>query len=169
MTNSITIKTIPSCIVYRAEYDLKSISDFFNMDTGDNMLYDLQYMMESENPGVIVPELGEDYNFFQLPMEENPDGTKHIVYRDMTIGMGVDSSCGAYRFETIPEITAASIFHLGPYETVESAFAYVMDWIFKNGYIAAGPGRCSAIHGPWDRDNPEDYVNEIQVPITKED
>ncbi|MDD6190547.1 MAG: GyrI-like domain-containing protein [Firmicutes bacterium] len=169
MTKGITIKTIPSCTVYRAEYDFRSISDFFNMETGENILYDLQYMMEADNPDVKVPELGEDYNFFQLPLRKNPDGTKHIIYRDMTIGKGMDSRIGAYRFEIIPEITAATLMHRGPFETVEAAFASVVDWISANGYVVAGPGRCSAIHGPWDRDNPEDFLNEIQVPIKKED
>lgn len=169
MTGNITIKTIPSCTVYRAEYDMESIDEFFNMETGENILYDLQMAMEAANPHVTVPELGEDYNFFQLPLGKNPDGTRHIIYRDMTIGRGRDSEDGAYVFETLPEITAAVMPHEGPYETVEEAFAQVLEWIEGNGYIAAGPGRCSAIHGPWDRDNPEKFLNEIQVPVKKED
>ncbi|MGN0702024.1 MAG: GyrI-like domain-containing protein [Lentihominibacter sp.] len=169
MTDFIEIKTIPSCTVYRAEYDLNSISDFFNTETGENMLYDLQYMVEADNPDVKVPELGEDYNFFQLPLGQNSDGTKHIIYRDMTIGEGRNSKIGAYIFENIPEITAAAVMHYGPFETVEDAFAEVLDWITSKGYAVDGPGRCSAIHGPWDRENPEEYLNEIQVPIKKED
>ncbi len=169
MYNSISITVIPSCTVYRAEYDLMSIDDFFNMETGENILYDLQLLVESENPEVSVPELGEDYNFFQLPMRENSDGTKHIIYRDMTIGMGNDSPTGAYFFETVPEVTAAVMLHRGPFESVDDAFAKVSDWISANEYVIAGLGRCSTVHGPWDRDNPEEFVNEIQIPVQKEE
>lgn len=169
MTGEIRIRTIPSCTVYRAEYDLWSISDFFDMETGENILYELQHLMEAANPQVTVPELGEDYNFFQLPMGDNPDGTKHIIYRDMTIGRGKDSEDGAYVFETVPEITAATMLHEGPYQTVTEAFARVLDWIEAKGFTVAGPGRCSAIHGPWDRSRPAEFLNEIQVPVKKED
>ena len=165
MSHNISIRKISACTVYRAEYDINGVEDFFNMDTGQNILYDLQYLMESENPDVIVPELGEDYNYFELPMKENPDGTRHIIYWDMTIGKGQDSPSGAYAFENAPEITAAVLVHKGSYDSIDTAFASVYDWIEKNGYTVDGPGRCSAIHGPWDRDDPEEFVNEIQVPV----
>lgn len=165
MSHNISIRKISACTVYRAEYDINGVEDFFNMDTGENMLYDLQYLMEAENPNVIVPELGDDYNYFEYPMEENQDGTRHIIYRDMTIGRGHDSPSGAYVFESAPEICAAVLLHKGPFNSIGTAFASVYDWIEKNGYTVDGPGRCSAIHGPWDRDDPEEFVNEIQVPV----
>lgn len=169
MENRITIKTIPAHFVYRAEYDQKSIMDFFDMETDENILYDLQELMESENPEVKVPDDGTDYNYWQLPLHENPDGTKHIIYRDMVDRMGQDSPSGAYVFEEVPEATVAELIHTGSYETVEKVYYRVIDWAEQNGYSVAGPGRCSAVNGPWDRDDPEEFVNEIQVPVIKEE
>jgi hypothetical protein len=49
-------------------------NSFFDFETGKNILYDLQYLMQNENPDVIVPEVNKgDYNFFEYPLEENPD------------------------------------------------------------------------------------------------
>ena len=43
--SDITIRKIPSCIVYTAEYDVPGVDSFFDEETGDNALYDLQYLM----------------------------------------------------------------------------------------------------------------------------
>ena len=65
----VTIRKIPAHIVYRAEYDVNSLMDFFNPETDENELYDLQLEMEADNPGVTVPEIGEDYNSDETPTE----------------------------------------------------------------------------------------------------
>lgn len=163
----VEIRTIPAHVVYRAEYDVKGVDDFFDPETDRNILYDLQYLMEDENPDVHVPEDGEDYNYFEYPYPENPDGTVHIVYRDMVDVMGKDNADGAYAFEQVPEIEAAVLYHVGRFDSVGDGFARVYDWIEANGYEIAGPGRVSAIHGPWDRENPDEYANECQVPVRK--
>ena len=139
--------------------------DFFNPETDENELYDLQLEMEADNPGVTVPEIGEDYNYFGYPVRRNADGTMHVVYSDLVDKMGSDSPSGSYRFFEVPEVTAACYMHQGPFDSFEEGFAVVMDWLKANGYGTEGKGRLSAIHGPWDRDNEADYVNECQIII----
>lgn len=161
----ITVKKIPSHVVYKAEYDIRGISDFFNLETGENYLYDLQYLMEAENPAVNVPDFDNDYNYFEYPYGRNGDGTIHVVYRDMVDRMGRDNAKGSYVFEEMPEIKAAVLEHTGSFDSVGEGFEKVYEWIRENGYEIAGKGRISAIHGPWDRDNENEYVNECQVPV----
>lgn len=161
----ITLKTIPAHVVYKAEYDIRGISDFFNLETGENFLYDLQYLMEAENRDVNVPDFDNDYNYFEYPYGSNGNGTIHVVYRDMVDKMGKDNAKGAYVFEQMPEIQAAVIAHTGPFDTVDRGFRKLYAWIRENGYEIAGKGRISAIHGPWDRENANEYVSECQVPV----
>ena len=163
--NEIRIRRIPSCIVYTAEYDVNSVEDFFDPETGDNLLYDLQYQMEAENPDVHVPDIPDDYNFMYYPSRMNPDGTMHIVYCDMVDKKGVDSPTGAYRFVEIPEIEAACLMHQGNNDSIPEGYARLEGWIRDNGYEICGDGRTSAIHGPWDREDPDEYVNELQIPV----
>ena len=161
----ITIRKIPAHIVYTAEYDIRSFMDFFDPETDANKLYDLQLEMEADNPDVMVPEIGEDYNYFEFPIRRSDDGTMHVVYRDMVDRMGKDSPSGSYQFKEMPAVTAACYLHKGPFDTFEDGFAAVLDWIRKNGYQTDGTGRLSAIHGPWDREREEEYANECQIII----
>ena len=161
----VEIRTIPAHIVYRAEYDVNSFMDFFNPETEENQLYDLQLEMEADNPGVTVPEIGEDYNYFDYPVARNGDGSMHVVYNDMVDVKGADSEAGSYRFFEVPEVTAACYMHKGPFDSFEEGFAVVLDWLKANGYETEGKGRLSAINGPWDRDSEDEYVNECQIII----
>ena len=161
----ITVKKIPAHTVYRAEYDVSSFMDFFDSETDGNILYDLQFEMEEDNPNVNVPEMGDDYNYFDYPVKGNADGTMHVVYNDMVDKAGKDSPKGSYRFASVPEVTAVCMEQKGPLDTFEEGFQNVLEWIRANGYETEGKGRISAIHGPWDRDNEDDYVNECQIII----
>lgn len=163
----IKIQTIPACVAYSAEYDVPGVGSFFNPETDENILYDLQYEMEADNPDVHVPDMGDDYNFFEYPMEDNGDGTVHIRYFDMVDVKGTDSKTGSYRFCDVPEIEAATMMHKGRFDTFDEGFAILYNWIDANGYKIAGKARVSAINGPWDTKNPDDYVNELQVPVIK--
>ena len=42
-----------------------------------------------------------------------------------------------------------------------------MDWIEANGYEIIGPNREVYVRGPEEQIAPEEYVTEIQFPVTK--
>ena len=74
--------------------------------------------------------------------------------------------------ELPPEMTFDESFFMicstkGYYDTFDKGFAILYNWIDANGYKIAGKARISAINGPWDTKNPDDYVNELQVPVIK--
>lgn len=165
--NKIVIKEIPAHVAYCAQYDVSGMQDLVSVDGSKNVFYELQALMEAENPDVIVPEIGDDYNYVEYPFKENPDGTCRIVYYDKVDKMGTDNSDGAYKFVQKPEETVVSLDHIGKFETIHESFAKIYQWIEENGFTITGTGRSCAIHGPWDREHESDFVNECQVPICK--
>lgn len=69
-------------------------------------------------------------------------------------------------YKKIPEIPkAVCILHKGPYETLGEAYAYILKWIEENNFVITDPIRESYIDGIWNKENKEDWLTEIQVPI----
>lgn len=60
---------------------------------------------------------------------------------------------------------AACIYHRGPYEKLGNTYAVIMEWIESNGHEIAKHPRESFIDGIWNREDPADWLTEIQVPV----
>lgn len=60
---------------------------------------------------------------------------------------------------------AACVIHKGPYNTIGLAYGAITKWIEGNGYEIIGLPRESYIDGIWNKENPEDWLTEIQIPI----
>ncbi len=161
----IRIKVIPKHIVYCREYEIRDYNDFFDDNTGANILADLEALILSQNPDVCVPQMPDDYNYITHGEGEIPGQNMKILYSDMVDKKGMDTE--QYRFCEVPEITAAVMLHKGPYENIGETYRKVYDWIKANGYEAAGGGRSSTINGPWNRENSEEYLTEVQIPVRK--
>jgi DNA-binding transcriptional MerR regulator len=78
---------------------------------------------------------------------ENKDG---IIYKKMD---SIDS--------------AACIFHKGPYENLGESYAKVFKWIEENNYKISDHCRESFIDGCWNKENAQDWLTEVQIPVTK--
>ncbi|OQA04589.1 MAG: Bacterial transcription activator, effector binding domain [bacterium ADurb.Bin400] len=63
--------------------------------------------------------------------------------------------------------TAACILHKGPYSTIGKSYEAVFSWIEGNGYRIVDNPRESYIDGIWNKEDPADWLTEIQVPIAK--
>ena len=74
---------------------------------------------------------------------------------------------GGLRFQTLPEIQAACIFHKGSYRSFAQSYETVLRYIEENGYEIAGEIRESYIEGVWNRDDESQWLSEIQVPVRK--
>ena len=72
---------------------------------------------------------------------------------------------GKLRFKTLPEISAACIFHRGSYGTLPESYETVLRYIEDNGYGIAGEVRESYIDGVWNKENERDWLSEIQIPV----
>lgn len=159
------IRDIPEHIAYTTEYDIDSFNDFFDPETGGNILQDLEDLMHEDNPDVVVPEIPDDYNYLAVPAGVVPEGRRHISYFDMVDRKGKDNPDGAYRFVTVPAVRAAVLPWEGPYDTIDEGIARAFALVKEAGLEVAGDTRISAIHGPWDREDEAEYLMEIQVPV----
>lgn len=78
-----------------------------------------------------------------------------------------EAKCGTgkLRFKTLPEISAACIFHRGSYSTLPESYERLLRYIEDNGYEIAGEVRESYIDGVWNKENECDWLSEIQIPV----
>ncbi len=71
------------------------------------------------------------------------------------------------KFKKIDTVaTAACVIHRGPYNTIGMAYSAVMKWIEENNLEIIGLPRESYIDGIWNKENPEEWLTEVQVPVT---
>jgi DNA-binding transcriptional MerR regulator len=74
------------------------------------------------------------------------------------------------QFKTIAGVAqAACIEHHGPYDTLRETYNYLFSWIEENGYKASDNPRESYIDGIWNRDNPNDWLTEVQLPVVRKE
>ncbi|MFW5779957.1 MAG: GyrI-like domain-containing protein, partial [Bacillota bacterium] len=70
------------------------------------------------------------------------------------------------KFITLPAVkTAATIEHKGSYDTLCESYNRIFKWVKDNNYKIAGNPRESFIDGIWNKENPDEWLTEIQIPI----
>lgn len=67
------------------------------------------------------------------------------------------------RLEAVPK--ALCMKHIGPYERFHESFTEAFAYIEEHGYKIAGQIRTSYIDGAWNREDPEQWLSLIQIPI----
>ena len=155
MNYSVTVKEIPEYIVYSRTMHLNAYCDMMQEipETGAKLA--------AVNPTLkcVVP----DYCFCRYLDGEyrETDITAEYCQAVERAGTPVDDII----FKTIPAAKVVSILHKGPYDALGSAYAYVMKWIEDNGYTCCDFPRESYIDGVWNKESPEEWLTEIQVPI----
>lgn len=71
------------------------------------------------------------------------------------------------KFKVLPEVEAACIFHKGSYDTFHKSYGVILNYIEENGYEICGCIRESYIDGVWNKDKVEEWLSEIQIPVTR--
>ena len=71
-------------------------------------------------------------------------------------------------FRKLPAATVVSILHKGRYDDLGRAYAFVFDWIEKNGYTVCGMPRECYIDGVWNCESENDWLTELQIPVGRE-
>jgi effector-binding domain-containing protein len=69
------------------------------------------------------------------------------------------------KVDAVPE--AAVIMHKGGYDSLRKSYSEILSWIEENGYEIVDHPRESYIDGIWNRENPDDWRTEIQIPVKK--
>jgi DNA-binding transcriptional MerR regulator/effector-binding domain-containing protein len=159
MKYEIVVKDLPRVIVYSKRLVVESYDSYFDLipKIGEELV--------ASNPGVWCV-LDPPYCFIIYHDGEYKERDIDIEFCEAVNHAGVDTE--TIKFKTIERVPAAAcVMHRGPYSTLRSAYAAVFKWIDDNGYIPADNPRESYIDGIWNRDDPAEWLTEVQVPIDR--
>lgn len=70
------------------------------------------------------------------------------------------------KFKTIAPIEAVCVYHKGNYNGLPEAYAFALNRAKENGYTISEAPREQYIDGIWNKDDEEDWLTEIQIPVT---
>lgn len=151
------IKELPKCTVYYQEGIIKDYSEItdFVLSSGNECL--------KLNPNIkcITPE----YCFIEYLDGEYKDHDIKIRYAQAVNQAGVENE--RIKFRELKPIQAVCTYHKGNYDKLGEAYSYLMKWIEENKYEIIGNFRECYIDGAWNKDNVQDYLTEIQIPVKK--
>lgn len=156
MKYQVTVKEIPEGIVYYSEVVLPKYSDM--------MAYIPAIGAECMklNPNIQCAE--PPYEFCEYLDNEHKEENVRIRHNEAVKSFGVESE--NIKFRKIPATKVLSIFHKGAYDQIGEAYAFIAKYAEENGYSVAGLARECYIDGIWNKANVEDWLTEIQLPIT---
>lgn len=69
------------------------------------------------------------------------------------------------KFMKLKPVNAVCIYHKGSYENLGEAYGFIMKYIEENNYEMIEYPRERYIDGIWNKENTEDWLTEIQVPV----
>lgn len=149
------IKVIPQTIVYSEErllMDYSQVSDLALSSATECLR--LNPNIECTNP---------DYCFCEYLDGEYKEKDITARYSQAVVKAGVENE--RIKFRTLPETKAICIYHKGDYNRLGEAYAYIMNYAAENGYKISGHPRECYIDGVWNKENAEDWLTEIQLPV----
>lgn len=155
MKYQVVVKEIPECIAYYEERKLSKYSDM------------MSFIPESGaecarlNPGLkcAVPE----YEFVEYLDGEYRESDITVRHNQAVTESGVENE--RIKFRTVPAAKVLSIMHKGAYEQLGEAYAFLCKYAEDNGYHVTGNPRECYIDGIWNKDDPADWLTEIQLPV----
>lgn len=149
------IKEIPESVVYCEERLLKSYSEITDL-----VLSSAEECLKL-NPGIECVK--PDYCFCEYLDGEYRETDIMARYSQAVTKAGVENE--RIKFRTVPQTRAICIYHKGAYDRLGEAYAYIMEYAEKNGYKVSGLARECYIDGIWNKENVDDWMTEIQLPI----
>ena len=154
MNTSVELKALPEVIVASMRTTIESYDAYFDVvpRMGDYM----------RSVGAVCRE--PEYCF---TIYHDGEYREHDI--DVEICEAVVEPCEEserVKFRTVAAVaTAACAVHRGPYERIGDTYNLLFEWIESNGYAAADNPRESYIDGIWNRQDPEEWTTEVQVPV----
>lgn len=149
------IKDIDECIVYSEERVLERYSDVSML-----VLESAQECLRL-NPGIECTK--PDYGFCEYLDGEHKESNMRVRYSQAVTKMGVGNE--RISFRVLPATKAICIYHKGAYDRLGEVYAYIYRYAMENGYQVAGFHRECYIDGIWNKENVEDWLTEIQLPV----
>ncbi len=154
MNYNVTLKSLPS-------YKVISLRDQIPAYDAEGMLWErLGEYVAAKN--IVCKELS-----YATYHDEGIKEGQVDVEVVMVVDKLMENEKGFVFKETEAVEQAASILVPGAYSNLAGAFQFLANWIEENGYDIVGNPRQVAIKGPWNEENIEDYLCEIQIPVKK--
>lgn len=155
MKYEVITKKLPECIVYFKEGTVKDFSEItdFILSGADECL--------KTNPNIKC--VSPDYCFVNYLDGEFKEKDFRIRYSQAVTEMGIEND--TVKFSKLEAVDAVCVYHKGAYESLGEAYAFIMKYIEENGLTIADNPRERYIDGIWNKENVEDWLTEIQVPI----
>lgn len=151
------VKELPECIVYSKKMVVPSYNAYFEVipAIGKKVMERYPHLKCSKPDYCFISYLDGEYKEKDIRVEfcEAVD-TLEEDFDDIT-------------FKKIDSVLAVSVMHKGPYDELSKAYAFVFDWIEKNQYVVADAPRENYIDGIWNKEDPKDWLTELQIPIIK--
>lgn len=151
----VVIKEIKECIVFTSETILNKYSDIMEWipSLGEKVI--------KLNPNLkcATPE----YEFLEYLDDEYKETNIRVKHSQAVTSFAVESD--EIKFETLKPCKVLSIYHKGSYDNINEAYAYILKYASDNNYEIIGHLRECYIDGIWNKENVEDWLTEIQLPI----
>ncbi|MDR2939263.1 MAG: MerR family transcriptional regulator [Clostridiales bacterium] len=127
--------------------------------------------------GLLWEELSSFVHINKIDVTNNNFAIYHdLDYREKDVDieicaevlqMGEGKGGFAYR-ATEPQLNMAYTMVYGPFENISGAFYSFANWLSGHSqYKMSGPNRQIVHRGPWNENNPFNYLTEIQIPLEK--
>lgn len=151
------LKELPECIVFSKKMTIPSYDAYFQV------IPEIGQKVHERYPDLkcVVPE----YCFVCYLDGEYREKDINVEFCQAVEEMKPDFE--DIHFKKIEAATAVSVMHKGPYSKLSHAYAYIFQWIEENGYVVTQNVRESYIDGIWNKENEEDWLTELQVPVMK--
>ncbi|MDO5329762.1 MAG: MerR family transcriptional regulator [Coriobacteriia bacterium] len=149
------IKEMPEYVVYCKEGIIKDFREAskFITDSANECL--------ATNPNIKCVK--PDYCFVSYLDKEHKNHDIKLRYCQAVEEAGVDNE--TIKFLSYPATKVISIYHKGHYDTLGEAYGFIMKYVEENGFDVTDLPREVYIDGIWNKDDPTDWLTEIQVPI----
>lgn len=155
MKYEVFVKELPECIVYYKEGIIPRYSDAaqFILSSAEECL--------ATNPDIKCVE--PDYCFMSYLDGEYKENNIRVRYCQAVTEEGIPNE--TIKFMRLAPVKAVCIYHKGHYENIGAAYGFIFKYIEENGYTVIEPARERYIDGVWNKDNPDEWLTEIQVPV----
>ncbi len=158
MSYEVVLKELPEVLVYSKRMVIPNYDAYFQI------IPKIGEEITKANPTLKcrIPE----YCFVIYHDNEYKEKDIDVEYCEAVTEVGKDTE--TIKFKKMDKVPiAACILHKGPYKTLGNAYAYLFKWIEDNGYSVSQSSRESYIDGIWNKEDENEWLTELQIPIIK--
>lgn len=154
---NITLKSIP---IYKVLSLRKAIPNYFaEAELWQEMTAFIEQAGTDISPNSLCFAIYHDLEY--------KDGDVDVEVCVIVDHMGDNKNGFTFReTEKVDAMACAMVY--GPFENIASAYESLANWLMKNEqYRMTGKSRQICHRGPWNEEDPDKYLTEIQIPVEK--